>query len=438
MNQAPKRSPNDDKILQHLAKCFKAIMTHEQAGIAIVLTNPVGLEHIRDLLFGQVDQKQRALYSLSVITRAHFLNILCTLANLQTTQTDTVPYIHGYDVLRRLLLDRSATPLEDEDPTSDANHPGLNPPTPDSSTAFPFRMTLKEDPQTIMKIILENDPFYTTGQPLTPRYTAWMRELQYTVEKEIEPITFLAQVLDYKFESAFRQLRITPPTQQQQQQQEPTIAAEQPQLETINREKDSQEEGTGSVMVDDGVVEYLIAHLRLINTVVSTQPTFHTAPYDDYGREKVRMEVMMSGFDKISKALQCCPHPTLYAFYFRYLQPLLQPLADITPKRNLSMPNANASLEPHISSSSTTSTTTSNDGMLRWEDEVRQAGGSGIFFEQPPWEDDSFYDDDDSDAYEDYESDDEDQMEAFNYNDSYVDDDDEDALAIPSVQDRRH
>ncbi|ORZ24297.1 hypothetical protein BCR42DRAFT_446262 [Absidia repens] len=456
MNQAPKRSPNDDKILQHLAKCFKAIMTHEQAGITIVLTNPVGLEHIRDLLFGQVDQKQRALYSLSVITRAHLLNILCTLANLQTTQTDTVPYIHGYDVLRRLLLDRSSTtqptmPLEDDDrsptyPTHDDNHrsTGLPPSTPDdtnssSSTAFPFRMTLKEDPQTIMKIILENDPFYTSGQPLKPRYTAWMRELQYTVEKEIEPITFLAQVLDYKFESAFRQLRITPPTHQQ----DATIAAKQPELDTINGEKDAQEEGTGSVMVDDGVVEYLIAHLRLINTVVSTQPTFHTAPYDDYGREKVRTEVMMSGFDKISKALQCCPHPTLYAFYFRYLQPLLQPLADITPKsnqqRHLSNPDAHESPEPQhrISSSVTTaSCPPSNDDMVRWEDEVRQAGGSGIFFEQPPWEDDSFYDDDDSDAYEDYDSDDEDQMEAFNYNDSYEEGDDNDSLAISSVQDR--
>ncbi|KAI8093621.1 armadillo-type protein [Halteromyces radiatus] len=326
MNQAPKRSPNDDKILQHLAKCFKAIMTHEQAGIAIVLTNPVGLEYIRDLLFGPVNQKQRALYSLSVITRAHFLNILCTLANLQTTQTETVPYIHGYDVLRRLLLDCPSTTQDTTGGTAMESNTSSSSQSSNQSTedSFPFRMTLKEDPQTVMKLILENDPFYSQGQPFKPRYTAWMRELQYTVEKEIEPITFLAQVLDYKFESAFRQLRIKPPTPQQQQQKEQEEQA----LEQEAVEQ--KEEGTGSVMVDDGVAEYLIAHLRLINTIVATQPTFYTGPYDDRDREKVRLEIMMSGFDKIAKALQSCPHPTLYAFYFRYLQPLLQPLADIS------------------------------------------------------------------------------------------------------------
>ncbi|SAM07953.1 hypothetical protein [Absidia glauca] len=404
MHQAPKRSPNDDKILQHLAKCFKAIMTHEQAGIAIVLTNPVGLGYIRDLLFGSLDQKQRSLYSLSVTTRAHFLNILCTLANLQTTQSATTPYIHGYDVLRRLLLDCPTTTSAVVTSTS----------TDSMDNEPPFRMTLKQDPQHLMRLIVEDDPFYTDDQPLKPRYTAWMRELQYTVEKEIEPITFLAQVLDYKFESAFRQLRIKSSQQEQ-------VASDPPPSDLNQEAASTLEEGTGSVMVDDGVVEYLVAHLRLINTVVATQPTFQKVPYDDRGREKVRMEIMMSGFDKIAKALQYCPHPTLYALYFRYLQPLLQPLATLyaDPPSRLS----------------TTEALPTRDGMLQWEDDVRQASSSGILFEQPPWADDSFYeDDDDSDGYEDYDSEDEEGMETFRYHD---DDDDDDAITSERSHEHR-
>ncbi|KAI8332918.1 hypothetical protein BC941DRAFT_516672 [Chlamydoabsidia padenii] len=402
MNQAPKRFPNDDKILQHLAKCFKAIMTHEQAGIAIVLTNPVGLEHIRDLLFGPVNQKQRGLYSLSVITRAHFMNILCTLVNLQTTQTKTVPFIHGYDVLRQLLLDCPGTTKDTLRSITMENNTSATTLTASTETdnddnqkkqELPFRMTLKDDPQDIMKMVLENDPFVTKDQPLKPRYTAWMRELQYTVEKEIEPITFLAQVLDYKFESAFRQLRIKPPTQQHHSTEDMT---------DIDQPVGFQEEGTSTVMVDDGVVEYLISHLRLINTIVATPPTFYSGVYNDRDREKVRLEIMLSGFDKIAKALQGCPHPTLYAFYFRYLQPLLQPITDL----NTSSPS-----DPHYTTTTPSqSDAASVDNMVRWEDDVRQAGNSGILFDQPSWENDAFdTDEDDSNDYEDYDdSDDED------------------------------
>ncbi|ORZ14062.1 armadillo-type protein [Absidia repens] len=448
MNQASKRSPNDDKVLQHLAKCFKAIMTHEQAGISIVLTNPVGLTHIRDLLFG-VNQKQRSIYSLSVITRAHFMNILCTLANLQTTPSDTVPYIHGYDVLRRLLLDNpeptnsiSSIPTNNTSMSSsqqDANDDDNND-DDDKASKLPFRMTLKEDPQIVMKTILENDPFYVTGQPFKPRYTAWMRELQYTVEKEIEPITFLAQVLDYKFESAFRQLRIKPPTSQQQLETSDTAAADQDSglNSTLDVQKGTQEEGTGSVMVDDGVVEYLIAHLRLINTIVATQPTFNTGTYDDRDREKVRLEIMMSGFDKVAKALQSCPHPTLYAFYFRYLQPLLQPMADIrttSNNHNQGAPNVNADTTigapHHTSSGMTSSAPPLNDSTLQWQEDARHPGNSGILFEQPPWEDeiDDAFDDDD---YEDYDSIDDQEMAMDTFYDH--DDTDDDDLEMVSSQ----
>ncbi|ORX61887.1 hypothetical protein DM01DRAFT_1331361 [Hesseltinella vesiculosa] len=336
MKEAPKREKNDDKILQHLAKCFKAIMMHEQAGTEIVLSNPIGLEHIRDLLFGPVNQKQKQLYSLSVITRAHFLNILCTLSSLQcnrpATESQEEWYVHGYDVLRRLLLDCPATTL---DPTITTGSPTQATPSPaqpmapanagfaasDDPNQLPFRMTLKTDPKDVMAFILQNDPFATPNQPPVPRYTAWMRELQYTVEKEIEPITFLAQVLDYKFESAFRQLRIKPPSHQDPaSQEEPS----QPPPDI------PEQQASNTVMVDDGVVEYLIAHLRLINTVIATQPIFYKGIYGDLEREMVRTEIMMSGFDKISKALRYCPHPMLYALYYRYLSPLLEPQASLS------------------------------------------------------------------------------------------------------------
>jgi hypothetical protein len=39
---------------------------------------------------------------------------------------------------------------------------------------------------------------------------------------------------------------------------------------------------------------------------VATQPTFQKVHYDDRGREKVRMEIMMSGFDKIAKVGKHC------------------------------------------------------------------------------------------------------------------------------------
>jgi hypothetical protein len=34
---------------------------------------------------------------------------------------------------------------------------------------------------------------------------------------------------------------------------------------------------------------------------VATPPTFCTGAYDDQDKEKVRLEVMLSGFDKIAK-----------------------------------------------------------------------------------------------------------------------------------------
>lgn len=312
MQHVPKRMPSDDKLLQQFAKCFKAIMTHEASGIEKVLTDPSPLVHVRDLLFGPADPKVKAVYGLDIVTRGQLLQLLCTLPSLQVTTRDG-RYIHGYDVLCGLLLDKADV---EEDEKKDTN--------------YPFRMSLKADPQTVMKMIVKDG--------VAPRYTAWMREIQHTVDRHIEPITFLAQVLDYRFESAFRQLKSSP------QQPQP------PQVNTL-----PSGEPEGLVMVDEGVVDYLITHLRLIFTLVMTPPTQFQGEYDDYQQEKVRLEIMLSGFDKTAKALQQCPHPTLYASYVRYLQPLISPRADLT------IPSM---------SSSASSTSTVDDLMARWNREM--------------------------------------------------------------------
>jgi hypothetical protein len=64
-----------------------------------------------------------------------------------------------------------------------------------------------------------------------------MRELMFIIDKYIEPIAFLAGALDFRFESAYRQLR---------------ISQEQGNSRILDRDG-------GSVMVDEGVVEYLVS-----------------------------------------------------------------------------------------------------------------------------------------------------------------------------------
>lgn len=99
----------------------------------------------------------------------------------------------------------------------------------------------------------------------------------------------------------------------------------------------------------------------------------------------MRLEIMLSGFDKISKALQTCPHPTLYASYIRYLQPLLQPWADLAIPTSSSPTNSTitqqlaAPQQQHIRQErawrqQTIRSLTGNNyqrDMLRWEQDLR-------------------------------------------------------------------
>ena len=257
-------------------------------GTQIVLTNPSALYHIRDILFGPANKKQKQVYGLEISTRSLLLNLLCTLATIQTNRTSEVEYVHGYDVLRRLLLDRPSDTLsnEEDDKKNQPKH------------ISPFPISLKTDPKEILQMIMENDPngqtigkeYEWNRDELKPRYTAWMRELQYTVERHIETITFLASVLNYDFNSAYRQIK-----SRQNGQNEPS----------------SNSEASGAVMTEEGVVDYIVTHLRLIRTVVTTQPTTYTGNYDEREQEKMRLELMLSGFDKISKV---CYNTTLHYF----------------------------------------------------------------------------------------------------------------------------
>ncbi|KAI7903882.1 armadillo-type protein [Cokeromyces recurvatus] len=282
MKEAPKRMPNDNRIIQHLGKCLKTIMTHESMGTQIVLRNPIALYHVRDILFGPANKKLKQVYGLEISTRSLLLNLMCTLATIQTSST--TEYVHGYDVLRRLLLDRPSDKLvvDDTDKKSHSKH------------TSPFPITLKTDPKEILQMIMENDPngqvigkeYEWDQNELRPRYTAWMRELHYTVEKHIETITFLAQVLNYDFKSAYRQIK----ARQNLTEQEAAASNNDP-------------EEAGAVMTEEGVVDYIVTHLRLIRTVVTTQPTSYMGYYDEYEQEKMRVELMLSGFDKISKVI---------------------------------------------------------------------------------------------------------------------------------------
>lgn len=240
MKEAPKRFPNDNRMLQHLGKCLKTIMTHQSMGTEIVLTNPCALFHIRDILFGPASKKQKQVYGLDISTRSLLLNLLCTLATLQTSRASEVEYVHGYDVLRRLLLDRPNDRLyEEEDKKNQPKH------------VSPFPISLKTDPKEILQMIMENDPngeaigqeYEWDRDELKPRYTSWMRELQYTVERHIETITFLAQVLNYDFRSAYRQIKL----RQNQTEQEAAAAAA------------SSPDAQGAVMTEEGVVDYIVS-----------------------------------------------------------------------------------------------------------------------------------------------------------------------------------
>ncbi|KAI8644907.1 armadillo-type protein [Parasitella parasitica] len=317
MKEKPKRSPKDDRysqdqkdnrILEHLGKCLKTIMTHQSKGTQIVLTDPSALCHIRDILFGPASKKQKQVSGLEISTKSLLLNLMCTLATIQTTRTCETEYVHGYDVLRRLLLDRpSDTASSDEDDKkSQPKH------------ISPFPTTLKTDPQEILQMIMENDPNGSTigreyewnRDELKPRYTSWMRELECTVEKHIEKITFLANVFGYPFQSAYRQIHAR---------------------QTGGADPSRSGSGeSGAVMTEEGVVDYIITHLRLIRTIVTTQPTSYTGNYDEREQEKMRLELMLSGFDKISKVLIQCPHPLVHSSYINYLKPLLNPCADLS------------------------------------------------------------------------------------------------------------
>ncbi|KAI8975717.1 armadillo-type protein [Mycotypha africana] len=346
MKEAPKRFPNDNKILQHLCKCLKTIMTHEPIGTELVLRNPVAFYHIRDILFGPANKKQKQVYALEISTRSTLLNLLCALATIQTSHCNrAADYVHGYDVLRRLLLDRSSDTNTSSSDTDDKKKS-------QTKHKSPFPTTLKTDPKEILQMIMENDPngqaiggeYKWDKDELKPRYTAWMRELQYTVERHIETITFLAQVLNYDFNSAYRQIH------KMRQQQGQQVDYE----ELYRLSSSSNGETSGAVMTEEGVVDYIVTHLRLIRTVVTTQPTSYVGQYDEREQEKMRLELMLSGFDKIAKILAQCPHPTVRASYINYLSPLMNPCAELPIPDRSATPtsaNSNSSLTPSVAQS---------------------------------------------------------------------------------------
>jgi hypothetical protein len=201
-------------------------------GTQIVLTNPIALHHVRDILFGPASKKQKQVYGLDISTRSQLLNLLCTLATIQTNRSSDYAYVHGYDVLRRLLLNKATDKLDDDDDKKGQ-----------PKHVSPFPITLKTDPREILQMIMDNDPngkaigqeYQWDREELKPRYTAWMRELHFTVEKDIETITFLASALDYNFDSAYRQIKMRQ-----------------------DQNDYNSETSAGTVMCEEGVVDYIV------------------------------------------------------------------------------------------------------------------------------------------------------------------------------------
>ncbi|KAG2182505.1 hypothetical protein INT43_007436 [Umbelopsis isabellina] len=411
-----KRMPEDDKLLQQLVKCIKALTTHE-LGIHKILGDKAPLKIIRDLLFSSsINPKRRSFFVFEVSTRALMLDVLCTLASLQT-QGQTI-YVHGYDILQQLLLDTPEdlalqAQEDDEKPVNRVSH-------------YPFPMTLKEAKE------------HETGDTElnnSPRYTAWMRELAFTVDKSIEPITFLAQVLDYRFESAFKQLKIQPDVN--------NVNWKQAVNEQIAKDPSANPvQAGGSVMVDEGVVDYLITHLRLMCTLITTPPTTYRGVWDPYSQEALRMELMESGFDKIARSLQSCPHPTLYSTYIKYLQPLIQPWAPSTvAPAELAGQDPPLSTANNIDANVTSVTSGESDTESISTEVLGRNGAQAPIFglstsDETLWNDDDFFDmeedevnDNDSFFTENFD-------EVFYENDSDSFSEDSESMAAPRPQAR--
>ncbi|KAJ2956268.1 hypothetical protein NQZ79_g7862 [Umbelopsis isabellina] len=278
-----KRTPQHAKILQMITRCIKALMTHE-FGIQKLLTEPTCLRLIRDLLFSPTASNRKSLYAFDIQTRSLMLDVLCNLTAIQTSG-DGSEYVHGWDLLLSLLQDTN----NDKERLAEEER---------RKSRIPFP-------------IANETQAAKTKAPC--RFTSWMRELMFILDKYIEPISFLAGALDFRFESAYRQLRVS---------HEKGAAP--------NLERDG-----GSVMVDEGVVEYLITHLRLICTVITNPPTCYKKDYTASDQELVRLEFMSSGFERVSRGLRSCPHPTLLHSYINYLAPLVTPWATLNPIETL-------------------------------------------------------------------------------------------------------
>jgi hypothetical protein len=200
------------------------------------------------------------------------LDVLCNLTTIQTSG-DASEYVHGWDLLLSLLQD---------------------------TTHDKARLAEEERRKSRIPFPIANET-QVANIKAPRRFTSWMRELMFILDKYIEPISFLAGALDFRFESAYRQLRVS------QEQGAPT-----------NLERDG-----GSVMVDEGVVEYLVSkflipvymnnrvwkpnsliqitHLRLICTVITNPPTCYKKQYNPNDQELVRLEFMDSGFERVSR-----------------------------------------------------------------------------------------------------------------------------------------
>ncbi|KAL1919823.1 uncharacterized protein VTP21DRAFT_1754 [Calcarisporiella thermophila] len=322
----PKKKINKEKLLQEILRCYKALLTHQDATRKLI-RDPQPFYLMRDIIF--VDKARCEIATCHLII--DIFHVLSTTRSFD---------LNGYDLLFQLLLDRieDTNTEEERDKFSRKECPFL------ASTSGNF------------------PPVYAR------RFRSWMRELESFVDKNIEPITFLARALRYDFKSIARP---APPPMPAKRKSIRVHSRRSPQRRKPSRAgRSAVGIGSGRVahedamlMVDVGVVEYLLSHLQLIKFILHSPPAsiWHQQGLDNMALQK---ELLASGLDRVVKKLLACPHPKLLSTYLPHLQSLFPQkppltLSSPTPSEPHSRRTANRRCDATSSSCSSTTSSVS-------------------------------------------------------------------------------
>ncbi|KAL1917518.1 uncharacterized protein VTP21DRAFT_3911 [Calcarisporiella thermophila] len=283
-----KRKREEEKVLQEILRCFKALLTHQDATRRILI-NPHPLTLMRNLLFAT---KPRA----DTLTKQIILEVFLALARVHVGE------FNGHDLLFNLLADPEEEEASDEVRNKYARK------------EMPFPMDASLSPMSAPARVA------TTSRI----FKAWMRELDMFVEQHFEPIAFLARALRYDFKSAAARAYKCNAPQSPQRQRSVRVHSKRNPRRKASRSNKRQKPGVSPaddvmLMVDIGVVECLVSHLQLIKLILYSPPPV-IWQQQGLDTKALQSEMLVSGLDRVIKKLVSCPHPTLLNSYFPYLQ----------------------------------------------------------------------------------------------------------------------